>query len=110
MVLSDGSVRNAWTVKLKNMENRPRPMVLAFKDLSGAVMWTDAMAEQDAARSVHAKVDADAIRPLRIYVKAPAGTAQQHFAFILKALDREGGGDMERARFDAPEAEGETGQ
>ncbi|MBC2665637.1 cytochrome c oxidase accessory protein CcoG [Novosphingobium flavum] len=109
MVLSDGKVRNAWTVKLKNMENRPRPMVVALKGLPGAVMWTDAMSQQDAARSVHATVAADAILPLRIYVAAPAGTGEQSFALILKATDREGGGDLEKARFDAPN-EGEQGQ
>jgi len=110
MLLSDGSVRNAWTVKLKNMESRPRPMVLALRDMPGAVMWTDAMSENDAARSVTATVAADAIRPMRIYVKAPANTPEQPFAFVLEATDREGGGDAEKARFDAPQAEGETGK
>lgn len=110
MVLSDGSVRNAWTVKLKNMENRPRPMVLALHGLPGAMMWTDAMARHDAARAIAVTVAADAILPMRIYVAAPAETPPGLFAFALGATDREGGGDLEKARFDAPDAAGETGE
>jgi len=108
MVLSDGTVRNAWTLKLKNMEGRPRSMTVTLDGLPGAAMWTDTMGREDAARSVAVTVDADAIRPLRVYVAAAAGTHEQSFAFRLEAKDAEGGGDRVKARFDAPEGEGES--
>jgi polyferredoxin len=38
--LSDGAVRNGFTVKLRNMEARPRAMEVRLEGLSGGVMWT----------------------------------------------------------------------
>ena len=103
MLLSSGEVRNAWTVKLKNMEGRPRPMTVTLDKLPGASMWTDAMSQDQADRSLHWMVPADTTLPVRIYVIAPAGTAEGDFTFTLKADDREGGGDIAKAHFSAPE-------
>ncbi|MBC2661136.1 cytochrome c oxidase accessory protein CcoG [Novosphingobium flavum] len=105
MVLSDGAVRNAWTLKLKNMERRPRAMRVALEGLPGAVMWSDAMGRDQAARSLDMTVAADSVLPLRVYVAAPPGTAEHGFHFVLTALDAEGGGDRTETRFDAPEDE-----
>ena len=50
MLLKDGSVRNAYTLRLRNMEARPRDMEVALMGLpQGAVMWTDAVARENAA-------------------------------------------------------------
>ncbi|MBA3056026.1 MAG: cytochrome c oxidase accessory protein CcoG [Sphingomonadales bacterium] len=105
MLLSDGAIRNAWTLKLKNMEGRPRPMTVTIEGLPGARMWTDTISSEQAATSVSATVATDTILPLRVYVAAPAGTAAQDFAFVLKANDAEGGGDRTVTHFDAPGAE-----
>jgi cytochrome c oxidase accessory protein FixG len=102
MILSDGAIRNAWTLKLKNMEDRPRPMRITLHGLAGAVMWTDAMSRQDGRRTLDTTVVADAILPLRVYVAAPAGTPEHGFAFELEATDAERGGDKVGSRFDAP--------
>ncbi len=108
MLLSDGAVRNAWTLKLKNMESRPRPMAITVEGVPGALMWTDSMSRDQAARVLHETVSADAILPLRVYVAAPAGTREQAFTFDLKAEDAEGGGDRARAVFAAPDSESEA--
>ena len=105
MLLSDGSVRNAYTVKLRNMESRPRPMQVALEGLPGAVMWSDDTSQDKAARMLVRRVGADLADPVRVYVAAPAGTVAQDFSFTLKALDAEGGGDTHEAHFDAPEPE-----
>ena len=107
LLLSDGSIRNAWTLKLKNMEGRPRPMTVRLEGLPGAAMWTDGMARDRAARSLTVEVAADTIQPLRVYVVAPGGATEQHFAFRLSATDAEGGTDRIEARFTVPEDEGE---
>ena len=104
----EGSIRNQEerlraTVKLKNMEGRPRPMTVTLDKLPGASMWTDAMSQDQADRSLHWMVPADTTLPVRIYVIAPAGTAEGDFTFTLKADDREGGGDIAKAHFSAPE-------
>ena len=104
MTMSDGSVRNAYTVKLRNMQNRPREMEIALVGLDKAVMWSDDMPREKAARTIRRTVAADQADPVRVYVVAPEGTAAQDFTFALKALDKEGGGDTHEVRFDAPEA------
>ncbi|NCP11225.1 MAG: cytochrome c oxidase accessory protein CcoG, partial [Sphingomonadales bacterium] len=38
--MSDGAVRNAYTIKLRNMENRPRRMDVALSGLTGGLIWT----------------------------------------------------------------------
>ncbi len=102
MLMSDGAVRNAYTLKLRNMEARPRPMEITLSGLAGAVMWTDAMPRDAAARMVRVEVAPDQVLAVRAYVIAPAGTASQPFAFILKAADEEGGSDRSDTSFEAP--------
>ncbi|MFM6932848.1 MAG: cytochrome c oxidase accessory protein CcoG [Novosphingobium sp.] len=102
MVLSAGEVRNAWTLKLKNMENRPRPMKISVEGLPGAVMWTDAMPREQAARDLTIQVPADTTLPVRAYVMVPPGMQGRDFSFILAARDAEGGGDRSQAHFSTP--------
>ena len=103
MLMSDGEVRNAFTVKLRNMEGRPRQMEIGLLGLDGAVMWSDDMPRSAAARSLRRTVAADQAAPVRVYVIGPLGTRGQDFSFTLRALDSEGGSDAHQAHFDAPE-------
>ncbi len=104
MLLSDGTVRNAYTLKLRNMEARPREMEISLHDLPGGVMWTDDMPRSAATARITRKVDADQILPLRVFVTAPTGDdTETDFAFELRAMDKEGGGDTAKTRFDGPE-------
>ncbi|MBS0476641.1 MAG: cytochrome c oxidase accessory protein CcoG [Proteobacteria bacterium] len=107
MTMSSGEIRNAYTVKLRNMEARPRPMEVTMDGLSGGKMWTDETSIASAGRKLSYTVAADRVEPLRVYVVAPDGTAPQHFRFILRALDKDGGGDSTEVRFDAPEGAGQ---
>lgn len=102
MQLSDGAVRNAYTVKLRNMESRPRTMEIGLLGLDDGVMWSDDMPRGQAARSLRRTVAADQAMPVRIYVTAPADTPAQDFSFTVRALDAEGGSDSHQTRFDAP--------
>jgi cytochrome c oxidase accessory protein FixG len=104
---SSGEVRNDYTVKLRNMQSRPRPMKLTLEGLPGAVMWSGAMPRAAAAREIAFTMPADRVEPLRVYVAAPSETAPQKFRFVLTASDAEGGGDSSEVRFDAPESEGD---
>ena len=103
MLMSDGRVRNAYTIKLRNMESRPRTMEIGLLGLGGAIMWTDDMPRSAAARTLQLNVPADQAQPVRIYVIAPAGTHAEEFSFTVRALDSEGGGDTHLTRFDVPE-------
>ncbi len=105
MLMSDGSVRNAYTVKLRNMEGRPRDMVIGLAGAPTAVMWSDDMPRSAATRSLHRRVDADLAAAVRVYVAAPAGTPAQDITFTLHAQDDAAEADTHATRFDAP---GET--
>jgi cytochrome c oxidase accessory protein FixG len=101
--LSDGAIRNAYMVKIRNMETRPRPIEVHVEGLPGAMLWTDAMARDQAAASLATTVPADSVAKLRIFVAAPpAGAPRQDFSFAVRATDREGGGAREDARFERP--------
>jgi len=98
----DGAIRNDYTVKLLNMEGRPRPMRVTLGGLKGGLMWTDEMPREKAAPSLDLQVPADQVRPVRIYVIAPSTTAPTKVTFELAATDAEGGGDTSKVPFDAP--------
>ena len=104
MLMSDGSVRNAYTVKLRNMESRPRPVRVELDDLHGAAMWTDDMPREQAARELTRTVPADSTLPLRVYVIAPPGTRAQPFEFKVESLDEQGEEDETQMSFEAPES------
>ncbi|WP_066554406.1 cytochrome c oxidase accessory protein CcoG [Croceicoccus bisphenolivorans] len=101
MLMSDGSVRNSYTVKLRNMQSRPREMELSLTGLPGAKMWTDDMSKDGAARTITREVAADVALPLRVYVVAPRGTGRQEFHFVVTSP--EGESDQSETGFNAPE-------
>ncbi|HMO68186.1 MAG TPA: cytochrome c oxidase accessory protein CcoG [Novosphingobium sp.] len=105
ILMSDGSVRNAYTLRLRNMENRPRTMTVTLEGLPGAVMWSEDIGRESAARQLVRRVAADETQTMRAYVVAPAGTPAQEFRFTLAA---EGGArerDEAEVRFDSPGGE-----
>ncbi|MEN7537731.1 cytochrome c oxidase accessory protein CcoG [Aurantiacibacter flavus] len=105
MLLSDGSIRNAYTLRLRNMESRPREMRVAIDDLPGAVMWSDTIAAENAAPAQTFTVPADQTLTVRAYVSAPADTLPGDFAFTLTSLDEQGESDRTETSFNAPGAE-----
>ncbi len=102
MLMSDGSVRNAYTVKLRNMQSRPREMEINLAGMDGAVMWSDDMPRSAAARTLRRTVASDQADLVRVYVIASPGIGAQDFSFTLRALDKEGGGDTHETHFDTP--------
>ena len=102
--LSDGAVRNGYTVKIRNMEERPRRVQVALEGLPGAVMWTETGSREAGARSLDTNVPADSLLKLRIFVAAPAGQERHDAAFVVRALDAGGGGDRVEVTFEEPGA------
>jgi cytochrome c oxidase accessory protein FixG len=100
--MADGDIRNGYTVKLLNMEPRPRRFELALEGLPGAVMW-DALDERAAGRRLQVEVRPDGLEALHLYVRAPRRGGQTDFRFVA----REVGGterSVETTRFIGPEA------
>lgn len=90
--LSDGAVRNSYTVKLRNMQARPREFRLTMAGVPGAVMWTEDGARTSAGESIVIKAPADQVVERRVFVAAPSdGPAKTPVSFVARALDHEGG-------------------
>jgi polyferredoxin len=102
MLMSNGSVRNAYTLKVRNMEDRPRAMRIALTGLPGAIMWTDEIDRSHAGRAITSVVAADATQPLRVYVVAPPNTEAQDFSFTVVTQDEQVESDTSQTRFSAP--------
>ena len=100
--MSDGSVRNSYTLKLRNMESRPRDMEISIEGLPGAVMWSDAINRRDAAATQVVTVPADQTRAVRAYVMVPEGTETRDFTFRITSQDEQGETDAVETRFSAP--------
>jgi len=102
MVMSDGSIRNAYVVKWRNMEGRTRPMRLTLNGVTRAVMWAEDMGKADAGTKLDRIVQADQTLVLRVYLLTPATIHAQRVQFQLVAMDREGGQAVYHAPFDTP--------
>jgi len=100
--LSDGAVRNAYTIKIRNMESRARPVALTLEGLPGAAMWDSLTDDHRAARALGFVIAPDQVDTHRIYVRAPA-TGGQDFAFLLRAQDQQRTHVRVAARFERPE-------
>lgn len=102
--LSGGDVRNAYTIKVRNMESRPRDLRLALDGLDQGVMWDSLGEASTATRTLMLTVAPDQVAEQRIYVRAPAaGAKTQEFQFILSAIDGSRARMSDDARFDRPE-------
>jgi len=104
MLLKDGSVRNAYTLRLRNMEARPRDMQIALIGLpEGSAMWTDAIRRNDAAAKQTVNVPANETKIVRAYVIVPEGSNVDEFTFQLTSLDGQGEQDAEQTNFQLPQ-------
>ena len=105
MLMSDGSVRNSYTLRLRNMESRPRQMEIALEDLPGATMWDEAISREQAAPKLIFTVPADQLLAVRAYVVAPVNTRSKEFTFRITSLDEQHESGEAEAKFSAPDAE-----
>jgi cytochrome c oxidase accessory protein FixG len=110
VVLSDGSIRNGYTIKILNMVPQNRSMELSLEGLPGATMVTEP-ATQPAGRSVNLEIGPDQTHPVKVYVTAPKSNDEREeeeeksaFSFVLtdKTL---GEGDTYKAAFHVPETD-----
>ncbi len=107
VVLSDGSIRNGYTVKLLNMIPEPRTFIVSLEGLPEGEMSIVGF-DQPADRAFAVEVEPDRLRTLKVFVRQPRAAIagpSQHFTFTVE--DRAGGeSDTYNATFDAPEGVG----
>ncbi len=106
--LSDGSIRNNYTLKIRNMETRPRIVDVYVEGLPGAVIWTPAGKREFATQHIHFAVAPDAVHKVKLFVAAPA-EGPEHSAFTISTIARTGdkSGDSDTVVFERPEREEE---
>ena len=68
--LSDGSVRNGYTLKVMNHAPQPRTLVLTVEDVTGAMLNVIGVG---VGHEIAIPVEADKVHPLRVLVKIPRG-------------------------------------
>ncbi|MEL6873953.1 MAG: cytochrome c oxidase accessory protein CcoG [Pseudomonadota bacterium] len=103
--LSNGDIRNAYTAKIRNMENRPRQMEVSIAGLAGATLWEGGTTRPDAQTALQVTVPADSVANLRLFIAAPE-TASERDEFIMTV---EGAGenaenDSEELFFERPKS------
>lgn len=86
VTLSDGSIRNGYTVKLLNMIPEPRTVILTMQGLPGANMSVIGY-DQPEDRSIAVLVEPDRLKTIKVFVRQPRefvdGTAAS-FKFIVE--------------------------
>jgi polyferredoxin len=104
VMMSDGQVRNGYTVKVLNKEARPRDFMVSVEGLPGARIWEALDTRGEAAPTYRVRVRPDGLETLHLYVKAPTAVLageRTDFRFVAVAADS-GERAGEDARFDAP--------
>jgi len=102
--LSDGTIRNTYQIRIRNLEARPREVELTMSGVAGT-MWPESVDRKDAGRSVRFRVDADKVAKERLFVAAPeAGPRRSDIRFTIRALDGEGESASTANAFERPEA------
>lgn len=108
--LSDGTIRNNYTVKVRNMEARPRTVTLSISGLGAARIWTPDGTRETAARSVEVSVAPDSVLKVRLFIAAPrAGPGRQPFELSAQALGSGEKGDSDATQFERPENKEDEG-
>ncbi|KAB2869589.1 MAG: cytochrome c oxidase accessory protein CcoG [Bauldia sp.] len=104
VVLSDGSIRNGYTVKLLNKIAQPREVTVAIDGLPGAAMSVVGIDRpEDTAFDI--ALDPDRLKTLKIYVRQPRELVDgrvQNFRFLVED-PASGENAAYTANFDAPE-------
>jgi cytochrome c oxidase accessory protein FixG len=101
--LSDGDVRNGYTVKILNMERADKDFRLEIQGVPGAMLSVPGYAAEDAARAV-LPVKGDSVGTFRVFVRArPDRLAGRATAIDFAATDQSSGRVYHRANvFNGP--------
>jgi len=104
VTLSDGAIRNGYTIKILNMQNELRSFSVSLDGLPGATLW-EAGTEPDGGRGLDFDVEPDRLREIKVFVSQPREAVQHgatRFSFVL--ADRDGSQrTSEAAEFMAPD-------
>jgi len=103
VLLSDGSIRNGYKVKISNMRPEPRSVTLSVAGLPGAALTSADAAAQPVA-SLTYELQPDAVLETRIFVRAaPGALASTNTDFTLEVASADGTATVTTdAKFETP--------
>lgn len=100
--LSDGTIRNGYQIKIRNLEARPRTVELSIDGIG--VLWREEGDRATASRKVRVTLEADKVAKTRFFVAAPAaGPQRQDLRFTVRALDQGAESASATSYFERPE-------
>ncbi|TGV41582.1 cytochrome c oxidase accessory protein CcoG, partial [bacterium M00.F.Ca.ET.168.01.1.1] len=104
VTLSDGSIRNGYTVKLLNMIPEPRTIEVTLEGLEGGEMSIVGV-DQPPSRSFAIPVEPDRLKMLKVFVRQPADRIKDPVqSFEFRIQDKASAESAEyTASFNAPE-------
>ncbi|MEI9424220.1 cytochrome c oxidase accessory protein CcoG [Mesorhizobium sp. Cs1299R1N1] len=104
VTLSDGSIRNGYTVKLLNMIPQPRTVVLSLEGLPSAQMSIVGV-DLPSGRSFAIPVEPDRLTTLKVFVRQPADQIYKPVQSFTFRIEDEASSESAKytARFNAPE-------
>jgi polyferredoxin len=100
--LSDGAIRNGYTVKILNMKAEPRSFHITIEKLAGATMEMVGAESQQVA-GLDVDVEPDKVRAIKVYVSTldPKVIAKEATHFTFKVEEKGVGEDRETSTYDA---------
>jgi len=104
VTLSDGSIRNGYTVKILNMIPQPRTFTLSITGLPNAIMSAPDIAEASGGK-IDVETEPDRVRTFRVFVAVPAGSFDEEMTpFEFHVVEKDGTESaVYKATFNAPE-------
>jgi cytochrome c oxidase accessory protein FixG len=90
VTLSDGTIRNGYTIKVLNMVNEPRTFEVTIDGLPGAGMWIASGEDHQPLKAIAVDVEADRLREIKVFVAQPGNLAKPGltgFSFAVRDLD-----------------------
>ncbi len=104
VTLSDGSIRNGYTVKILNMLPEPRHFTVSVDGLPDAKLWL-AGNEENGAEAIDVAVEADRLKEIKVFVSQPHAAVRRGSTRFSFALKEDGGSEAakETTEFFAPE-------
>lgn len=103
VLLSDGSIRNGYKVKISNMRPEPRTVTLSIQGLPGAAL-TGADTAAQPVQSLPFTLQPDAVLETRLFVRAhPAALPSSNVDFVLRVESDDGKAAVATdAKFETP--------
>ncbi len=104
VTLSDGSIRNGYTVKLLNMIPEPRTVTLRMEGLKGATMSVTGIGDH-APDSAEVELEPDRLKTLKVFVAMPRNALATEAMAFRFVIEDHGSGETARndAKFQIPE-------